>query len=69
MFPLARMQPLLVVSIETGERPVDRIDDVLRNRVGRRRTCPSCGTVAIADNTARDQYCLECGATVPKPGR
>ena len=62
-------RPILVVNILTGERPVDRICEVLRNRVGRRRVCPKCRTETIADNTARDQYCLKCGAMVPRPGR
>ena len=61
-------RPILVVNIETGEQPVDRMDEILRNRVGRRRTCPSCGTGTIADNTAPDQLCLGCGAVVPRPG-
>ena len=62
-------RPILVVSIETGERPVDRIGEALRNQLGRRRVCKSCGTDTIADNTAPDQMCLGCGAVVPRPGR
>ena len=60
-------RPILVVNIETGEQPVDRIGEILRNRIGRRRICPSCGAETIADNTAPDQMCLECGAMVPRP--
>ena len=62
-------RPILVVNIETGERPVYLIGEVLRNQLGRRRVCKSCGTDTIADNTAPDQICLECGGVVPRPRR